>query len=257
MNNPAGHLFFSPYLSSPPPSVFSFPLHTHFLSLSVSTSSFSLSRSPLISRRCSVTIRPFVRLVGRDLRVLTFTEDSATVKWWTLEQRQMWEIQSGIPGAATVRNRGDKSQGEGNRGVRECDLGNGFCFQEWLGFEAEHFTTDCTVRHALYPLFPLLSYSCRYRGSRSVNTAAHRSESALWIMKFPLCSPPCLRCGNMRRHHNTVWQTAKWLLTDALTAWLTITHWCTLTMLSFWQQTNTCSRVLTTLCRLKIPYKNP
>lgn len=167
-----------------PPS-FHFPF-THFFFVSLCFNKLFLPLSLGVLSSHAAVLSPLDPLCAFVSRVLTFTEDSATVKWWTLEQRQMREIQSGIPGAATEGNRGDKSQGEENRGgVRECDLGNGFCFQERLGFEAEHFTTDCTVRHALHPLFPLLSYSCGYRGSRSVNTSAHRSESALWIMKFP------------------------------------------------------------------------
>lgn len=105
----------------------------------------------------------------------------------------------------------------------ECDLGNGFCFHERLGFEAVHFTAECTVRH----VFPLLASSHSPApadtDSHSVNTSTHCSKGALGIMKFPPRTPPSFYCGNeqQRQVHSTMWQTAKWLHTDALTAWLT------------------------------------
>lgn len=68
----------------------------------------------------------------------------------------MKDRERGIPDTAREREkRREKSKGEDRGWVHECDLGNGFCFQERLGFDAEHFTTDCAVRHALSASLPL------------------------------------------------------------------------------------------------------
>lgn len=153
-----------------PPS-FHFPFTHTFLSLSVSTSSLSLSlsRSPLISRRCSVTIRPFVRLCRSRSAGFDIYRRFCYCKWWTLEQRQMWEIQSGIPGAATVRNRGDKSQGE-----RKQRRGAWVWFGKWLLFPG-------VIRLWSSALYHWLHCQARFLSSLPLTLLL------LPIQRFPLC----------------------------------------------------------------------
>lgn len=182
MNNPAGLCLYSLYLSSPPSLYFPF---THFLS--VSTRSFS----PWVVSALTAVLTPFVLVVRSRSAAFTITADLGAIKMVNSEQRLdmrdgerhprrcLWRGSEKMSARERERERGNRG------GVRGCDLGNGFCFQERLGFEAEHFTTDCTALSSLS-----LPDSCRYGGSRSVNTSAHRSRSWLWIMKFPLCSPP-------------------------------------------------------------------